>query len=151
MLTGMVQLGGRQFACVNYEHIIVLNEHYVMKLMRATGLDTVMPQTKESDEQYYVRLYARMVDTLKLPDLLAGYLLPNGKTEADWTLELAGETAAFICKLSKPEDKAEVHRLGMAVTLDFFAAGLASLRASRNLMAAKSQSPAESEASSAGA
>lgn len=144
MLTGNVQLGGRQFACVNYEHITVLNEHYVMKLMRATGLDTVMPQPDESDDQYYVRLYARMVDTLKLHELLAGYLLPLGKTEADWTLELAAETAAFIAKLARPEDKAEVHRLGMAVTFDFFAAGLVSLRASRNLMAAKSQhSPAE--------
>lgn len=134
MLSGIVKLGGRQFACVNYEHITVRNEHYVMRLMRATGLDLVLPGPEESDGAYQARLYARLVDTEQLPELLSGYLLPTGKTEADWSRELAAETAAFIGGLTRPEDKHEVHRLGLAISFDFFRAGLDSLRASQSLL-----------------
>lgn len=136
-LTGEVRLGGRLFNIVHYEAITVLNEHYIMKLIRSTGLDRVLPleNAEESDEAYMMRVHAAVVDTLQLPQLLAGYLLPAGKGEEDWTLQMASETAAYIGKLSAPEDKSEIHRLGLLVTFDFFRAGIDSLRHSQNVSA----------------
>lgn len=134
MLSGVTMLGGRSFSVVNWDAVTVLNEHYVMKLMRSTGLDATMPIETESDEAYMMRMHAKMVDTLQLPELLAGYLLPIGKAEGDFTLALATETASFIKGLTAPADKATVHELGLAVTFDFFRAGLASLRHSRNVL-----------------
>lgn len=136
MIPGEVKLGGRIFAVVNYDDVSVLNEHYIMSLMRATGLDCVLPlaESEESNEAYMMRLHAKLVDTLKLPDLLAGYLLPLGKTEADWSLEMAAETTKFIASQRAPADKEEVHRLGLLVTMDFFRAGLASLNHSRSVL-----------------
>lgn len=126
---GHIQLGGRAFSIVNYDAINVLNEHYVMKFMRETGLDSAVPKaTGESDDEYLLRLQGRLVDTLRLPELLAGYLLPLGKTEADWSLAMAADTAKFIGALSSAEDRAEVHRLGMSIVFDFFRAGLDSFK-----------------------
>lgn len=148
MLSGDVKLGGKTFQVVNYDVITALNEHYIMKLMRATGLDRVMPLIEgEKDEEYMIRLQSALVDSLRLPELLAGFLLPMGRTETDWTLALAGETQRFIEGLTRPDDKAEIHRLGFDVTMDFFRAGLDSLKHSRSVLAALKASPAASSAS----
>lgn len=136
MLSGEVKLGGRIFSVVNYDAITALNEHYVMKHMRATGLDSVMPQVGEEDESYLVRLQSKLVDTLMLPALLAGYLVPQGKTETDFTIAGVDELRAFIEGLTSPIDKAEIHRLGFMVVMDFFKAGLASLQTSENYLGA---------------
>lgn len=139
---GTIRLGGKEFSVVNYDSITALNEHYIMKLMRATGLDAVVPLADgETDESYMLRVHAAIVDTLKLPDLLAGYLLPLGKTETDWTQALARETSKHIAGVNTREDKDEVHRLGLLVTFDFFRAGLDSLRHSRNVLNQMRASP----------
>lgn len=136
MIEGQIKLGGRQFQVVNYDDVSVIHEHYIMSLMRATGLDCVLPlaENAESNEAYMLRLHAALVDTLKLPELLGGYLLEGSQTEADWTLAGAKEVATFIKALRSPEDKAQVHRLGLLVTLDFFRAGVASLNHSRSVL-----------------
>src|SRR5690606_33654955 len=81
-------------------------------------------QRAEDDAAVLLELEARLADSLRLPELLAGYLLPLGKTEADWTLELARETAAAIARVQTPDDRAQVHRLGLCVAKDFFEAAL---------------------------
>lgn len=148
MLPGEVKLGGKTFQVVNYDVITVLNEHYIMKLMRATGLDSVMPREDEPDESYLIRLQAKLVDTLELPALLAGYLLPAGTTEADFRLAGADETRRFIEGLTSPLDKAEIHRLGYMVVMDFFRAGLASLRLSQSYFGQPTTTPDPAQAKS---
>ena len=140
MISGEVRLGGRLFQVVNYDDVSVLNEHYIMSLMRATGLDCVLPmaESEETNEAFMLRLHGKLIDTLKLPELLGGYLLPAGQTEADWTMDMAAETARHIKAMRSPEDKNEVHRLGLLVTMDFFRAGLASLNHSRSVLEALS-------------
>lgn len=170
-MTGSIKLGGRLFTLVNYAAITSLNEHYVMKLMRETGLDKVLPeddglpsyedieggirggslsaaeadrliaQKKESDAEYFARLQQTIVDTLRLHELLAGYLLPIGKTESDFTLDLARETTRFLQGLQSPDDRAEIHRLGSIVTLDFFKAGVASLNRFRSSSSSAGTTP----------
>lgn len=149
-ISGDAHLGGKLFNVVNYDSISVRNEHYIMKWMRATGMDRQIPYTEgESDEQYLMRVHAAAVDSLQLPELLAGYLLPVGKTETDWSPEMAADTARHIAELNMPDDKAEVHRLALQVTLDFFRAGLDSLKHSRNALESLGTSPQSSQDSHA--
>jgi hypothetical protein len=193
---GEFRLGGRRFQLVNFEAITSLNEHYVMKLMRETGLDRVAaPRPEEEadaarealekleaewkrdahlvtdDERdrratqaaihtakiqgaaalYMARLQSEVVDTLRAHDLLAGYLLPGGKTEADWNLKMAGDTAKFLQSLSKPEDKATIHDLTLRVVISFFVAGLSwydgFLRSSRTGQSPEEKAPSPTAAS----
>ena len=128
-MSGHIELGGRAFALVNYAAITSLNEHYVMKLMRQTGLDRVLPKADgETDDQYLLRLEAALVDTLRLHELIAGYILPMGKTESDWDLQMARDTARHLQGLQSQADRAEVHRLGMSIVFDFFRHGLDSFK-----------------------
>ena len=137
-----IKLGGRLFSFVNYAAITSLNEHYVMKLMRETGLDRVVPVLdEESDAAYLARLQAAMIDTLRTHELLAGYLLPLGKGEPDWDLQMARHTALFLQKLSDPDDKAEIQRLALSMVFDFFRQGLASLPDSLNYSGPPETSP----------
>jgi len=130
---GEVRLGGRLFNVINYDVITVINEAYIHKLMRETGLDIPLPfNDAESDVEYQVRLQARVVDTLKLPELLGGFLLPAGMTEATWTPAVAAETAKYISGLTAREDRDEVFRLAYLVNVYFFREGLISLRNSQS-------------------
>lgn len=156
MIEGEIKLGGRTFLVVNYEAITSLNEMYVMKLMRETGLDRVLPeddglpsleeiklsleagrlsktehegllaQKKATAAEYMQRLHMHLVDSLRLHELLAGYLLPLGQTEADFTLEGAAELAQFMKGLQSRDDREEILRLGSLVVIDFFREGIAS-------------------------
>lgn len=146
-LSGEIRLGGKLFNAISYEVISSRNEHYLMKWMRETGIDKVMPKPEgESDAEYLLRLQAALVDTLQLPELLGGYLLPAGKAEKDWTPQMAAETAAYIAQVNNAEDRAEVHKLGLAVTFAFFRAGLASLRHSQSVLDSLTASPGSERA-----
>lgn len=131
-MSGDIRLEGRLFNVINYDVITVANEAYIHALMRATGLDVPLPfKDQETDIEYQVRMQARVVDTLKLPELLGGFLLPAGKTETDWTEELAGETAKFIRALTARDDREEVFRLAFQMNMYFFKEGLVSLARSQ--------------------
>lgn len=131
-MSGDIRLGGRLFNAVNYDVITVANEAYIHKLMRETGLDKPLEFGKdETDIEYQVRMQARIVDTLKLPELLGGFLLPAGKTETDWREDMAAETAKYIRGLQAREDRQEVFRLGFVMNVYFFGDGLASLARSQ--------------------
>jgi hypothetical protein len=152
LLSGEIRLGGRLFDVVRYEAITVINESYIHSLLRATGLDIPLPATdSESDAEYLVRMQARVIDTLRVHELLAGFLLPAGKTELDWSVEMARETAKYIAQLTDRTDRAEVFRLAFEMNLYFFQQGLASLGISPNASKpeAKTTSPPERTSRSA--
>lgn len=151
-MDGEIKIGGRLFSFVNYVVITSLNEHYVMKLMRETGLDTVLPKGDgEADVEYLVRLQAAITDTLKAHELLAGYLLPVGKTEADWDLAMARETARHLQRVTDENDKAEIQRLVLALVFDFFKRGLDSYHASLNSLGRLDQASPEKNSERTGA
>jgi hypothetical protein len=134
-MTGDIKLGDRLFNVVNYDVITVANEAYIHALMRSTGLDLPLPFNEgETDIEYQVRLQARVTDTLKLPELLGGFLLPVGKTETDWDEQLAAATAKFIRGLTARADREEVFRLAFQVNIYFFREGIASLNRSQSYL-----------------
>lgn len=134
-----ISIGGRLFCFVRYPFITSLNEHYVMKMMRQTGLDAVLPEEGEENVEYLVRMQSAIIDTLRAHELLAGYLLPVGKVEQDWTLAMARDTATFLQSVTHPDDKAEIQRLTLAMVFDFFKEGLASYNRSLNSLGQNDQ------------
>ena len=63
--------------------------------------------------------------------ILGGLFLPEKISSLDWTPEVAEETAAFLKKVSDPEDKAQIQRQVISLLISFFQSGLASLTISR--------------------
>lgn len=124
-MSGEIRLAGRLFNVVNYEVITFACEAYIHKLMRETGLDLPLAFGEhETNTEYQVRLQNRVVDTLKLPELIGGFLLPAGKSETDWDERMAADTAAHIRGLTARDDRQEVFRLGFELNVYFFADGL---------------------------
>lgn len=132
MLESTVTLGGRTFGFVDYDRTTVIHAHYIERIMRHAGLDTVLPGEDEPDNVYLLRLQSKLVDTLELPALLAGMLIEVPKSEADWSIEEAARQRQFIEGLTSPKDKAAVHKLGYEAVLTFFRDGLASAKRSLN-------------------
>ena len=129
-----IALGGRLFAPANFDRMTSLQECNVMRLLRASGLDRIMPAQDDSEAAWLAKLNAAVVDCGHLHELIGAFLLPIGKTERDWTPQLSGETKGFLEQLDTPEDRETVHKLGMEVTVGFFMHGVASLRRSENAL-----------------
>lgn len=130
----LVVLGGRSFHVIDFDRRIVLQDHYLMALIAAIGADKVMPMDGEGDVEWVVRLQARITDSGRAHELIAGYLLPEGVTQTDWTRESAKEVAKHIGKCNTDEDRALVHQLAIEVALGFFVHGLALWKRSQRLL-----------------
>ena len=120
----VIKLGGRQWKVVDYAKRSLIHDHYIMRLMRQTGADKVAPMNGEGNAEYLIRLQTALIDSGHAHDLLAGYLLPIGKTEEDWTPKLAAQTALFIGKLNTEEDRDTANGMLMEVVFGFFRRGL---------------------------
>lgn len=129
-----IALGGRLFAPANFDRMTSLQECSVMRLLRASKLDRVLPEQDDSNAAWLTKLNVAVVDCGCLHELIAAFLLPIGKTERDWTPQLALETKAFLEQLDTPVDRETVLRLGMEVTVGFFVHGLASLARSESAL-----------------
>jgi hypothetical protein len=119
-----MQLGGRRFRVIDFNRRTVMNDHYLMRTIRLTGVDKALPEEDESQAGYLVRLQTMLLDSGYVPDLLGGYLLPIDKAETDWTVEMARETSGHVGKCQTQEDRELVMRLAIEVVFGFFRQGL---------------------------
>lgn len=119
-----IELGGRQFKVVNFARRTVLQDHYLQRNLRLIGADQVMPMDGEDNAAYLVRLHARIIDSGRAHELIAGYLLPVEKTERDFTPDMAKEIAAHIALCDTPEDRETITGLATEVAFGFFKQGL---------------------------
>jgi hypothetical protein len=127
-----IELGGRRFRVIDFDRRTVLADHYLMRMMRATGADRVLPVDGESNESYIVRLQTCLIDSGMAHQLIAGLLMPEGKEEADFTPEMAAETAKHIAGCNTQADRELVVELSMQAVFGFFRQGLDWLERSRN-------------------
>jgi len=132
----VIRLGGREFQVIDWDARTVLQDHYLSKLVRQTGVDKVMPMEGESDAVYLIRLQTVLIDSGKATELIAGFLLPVGKTERDWTPEMAREVARHIAGCHTEADRDRVIDLSMQAVMGFFRRGLERLGRSAPFIAA---------------
>lgn len=120
-----ITLGGRKFKpCTNST---IEHQYVTMDRIRAAGLD-VLDYTPGTDPDTFVAgLLGRLAHRGAIFELLGCMLIPAELTGADWTPELADETAHFIKRLTSAEDKQTVQAHVVSLLIDFFQAGLASL------------------------
>ena len=124
-------LGGRRFRIMNFDRRTSAHDHYLMRLIRQTGLDKVMPmdQEREQDSAYLVRLQTALIDSGRAHELVGAYILPEGVTETDWTKDMALATAKHIAKCNTEEDRTAINALAMDCVWGFFKHGLEQLKA----------------------
>ena len=119
-----VVLGGREFAVMIYDDRKVSHDHYIMREMRRSGVDKVMPNEDEDDTEYMVRVQAHLIDSGRTCNLLAAFLLPKGTTEAGWNSQVSDDIAAHIENCNTQADRDLVVQLSMEQVFGFFARGV---------------------------
>lgn len=119
-----VILGGRAFMVIDYEARTVLQDHYLQRLIQDLGLDKVMPMGDESDAAYLTRMQNELIRSGRAHELIAGYLLPEGKSNADWDPGMAKATAKHVGGLNTAADRELVHQLALDAVFGFFRSGL---------------------------
>lgn len=125
----VVTLGGKRFVVINFERRTVLIDHYLAKLIRKSGIDKVVPMDSDGEGEaahraYVVRLQTALLDSGVAHEVIAGFLLPEGKVERDWTPAMGRETAAHIGALDTQDDREAVLRLAMEAVFGFFLSGI---------------------------
>lgn len=128
----LIPLGGQFFRVIDFDHRTVLIDHYLMKMIRKTGADRAMPMDGEHPNVFVIRLQCLLIDSGLTPELLAGYLVPQDITEAQWTPTIAKQTAKFIGQLNTKEDREMVATLSVEVAFGFFKQGLEHYARSQN-------------------
>lgn len=91
-------IGGRSFVPMNLRARTVRADFAQTRLISELGLDRadIAPAEGETLTDYVSRLQGRILATGRMAELIGHYLLPLGKTETDWTVEMAAETANVI-------------------------------------------------------
>ena len=97
----VVTLGERRFVVIDFGRRTVAQDHHIMKEIRRSGVDKVLPMDGESDSAYVIRLQTALIDSGRACNLIAGYLIPEGKEERDWTPRMAEEIVAHISRCNK--------------------------------------------------
>jgi len=137
-----VTLGGRVFTVSDFDELTVRQHTYVQRIVRATGLDKVVVMDGESDKQYLIRLQTAALDSGQAPELIGGFLLPEGKTERDWTPAMAREIGTHIGLCNTREDRELVGDLALQVAIGFFREGLELLNRLLSYSSREGASPA---------
>lgn len=146
-MTPDVKLGGRLFTPVNMEARTVLLDHHLMRVVQQSGCDRLVPATGESSEAYLIRLHNQLLTSGSACDLFGCALLPMGKTEKDWTPEMARETALHVGTCDTEEDRQLVNELAIQIVFGFFKRRLDALRTFLAYSAAAAAEPAANDQS----
>jgi len=145
------KLGGRLYQPINLVARTFRSDAAATALINELGLDeiTLGPLEDEDLVAYAGRLNHRVIATGRIPDLLGHYLIPVGKTETDWTPELAAETAAIIGAVQDPQERDLVYQLASEFVFFFFRSALQRLAISQSSTAASRESLPSPESSAA--
>ncbi len=117
----IVAIGGRSFVVADLDRISFQQSHYLMRHIRADGLEAVWPVDGESDEEYGARVRSGIIRAGNVPEVLGGYLVPEGE---QWSEARARETARHLAGVTAPEDHAAILQLAEQVAPDFFVRAL---------------------------
>lgn len=140
----IIGLGGVDFKVVDFDLRTVLIDHYLMRKLRETGADKVMPMDGENEQAYLIRMQSALLDSGKAQDLLAGILIPPETSAAEWTPQGAAKIAKFIGGLNTQDDREKVIQLSLEIVFGFFVQGLTWLKRSRASFEEASRVPSQS-------
>lgn len=120
----IITLGGRRYQVIDFDRRTVLQDAWLEREIRSSGVDKLLPDAEESDAEYLTRLRMRLVDSGRIPALLGGFLLPEGTGEQDWTPSIGADTEKHIGRCNTEEDRTMVLTLSVEIAFGFFRRGL---------------------------
>jgi hypothetical protein len=135
----IVRLGGRDWKPVvdsTIEH-----DYWLMGHIRRAGIDEVVIDEDETPDEFVLRFLRETINAGVVFILLGGALMPADKSAVDWTPQMAEDTAAFMKRLTDPQDKQTVHNQVVSLISGFFVQGLISLRTSPRSSLAETSPP----------
>jgi hypothetical protein len=130
-------LGGRRFHAADLDRRTVRMHHFLSAVTRDVGTPKRMPHEDEEPAAFMVEWNADVLASGQACRLLAAFLLPEGKTERDWSPDMAAETQAFLEQLDTEDDRELVDALVMECLVGFFQRALRPLISSLNSIAAQ--------------
>jgi hypothetical protein len=135
----LIKLGGREWRIVQtstLQQVIWMDRQ-----IAETGVASLL-QRAPVGANWSEQIWAQISKSDKTFPLLSGMLLPREISDEDWTPEVAEKTAAFLKKLTAPEDHAAVRSLLISVVLGFFGAAQRYAELSAIALAAPAAPPA---------
>lgn len=139
-------LGGRRFVAADLSRRTVRQHHHLAAITREVGSPKRMPAEGEDPVEYLVEWNADVLASGQACRLLAAFLLPEGRTEADWSLAMARETQTFLEGLQDETDRELVDQLVMEALIGFFQQALKRLTDSLRSSDERAAKPAQIEA-----
>ena len=97
-------------------------------LIAKSGLDKLHMMEGESADSFALRVLRTISAGTDIFLLLGGMLLPAESEACDWSPAMAEETAHFLRKCTKPEDKQAINAQITAAIIGFLQAELISIR-----------------------
>jgi hypothetical protein len=137
-----IKIGGRMFVPV--KNSTIEHDFWLMAHIRGAGLDRIAIEEGEPPEEFAVRLLGEVISSGRIFPILGGLFLPEKISSLDWTPEVAEETAAFLKKVSDPDDKALIQQQVVSLLISFFQSGLVSLRISQRSLGTGPRSTSDS-------
>ena len=124
-----IRIGGRTFVPVS--NSTIEHDFWLMAHIRGAGLNRIAIGEGEAPEDFAVRMLSEVISSGRIFPILGGLFLPEKISSLNWTPEVADETAAFLKRISDPDDKGLIQQQVISLLLSFFQSGLASLTISR--------------------
>jgi len=126
-------LGGRKFVEIGGSSIE--QDYYFQGLIKGAGIDELERGADEEAGDFAGRMLDALVANQAVLRMLGVLLIPadavpskhRGDPGEVWTPDMAEETAGFLGRLRRDDDKAKVRSLVLTLLLDFLNAGIDSL------------------------
>lgn len=134
-----ITVKGRTFRPVKnstIEHDFTLMGH-----IRASGIDQVSLEEGEALEGYATRLFNILIPSGRVFPMLGCILMPEEMEDAAWTPNVGKETEEFLKGISEPEDKLLIEQEMINLVINFFHAGILSLKTSPKSLTVKAANP----------
>lgn len=111
-----LSIGGRTFE--QPQQLTVRQSNWLLRQLRAAGLDRAAPHDGESAQEFQERFIAELVSSDRALLLLAGFITPPG---AKWREAQAEELAEFLGDLTAPADYEQIRGLLLSLGVGFLA------------------------------
>jgi hypothetical protein len=118
-----IVIGGRAFK--GAKNSTMEHDVFVQGMISKAKLGRLEMLTGETPEDFALRIFRRAAISSDVFLLLGGLLLPVEISPAEWTEDVAKQTAHFLRKLTDENDKKIVQGQIIAAIMGFFQKGLA--------------------------
>jgi len=121
-----LEIGATRWICLEWSHITIERHGWLGQQMQESGLSRLQQKPGEALGDFFCRFVFEAMISGRAYQLLAGFLLPIGVAEKDWSPERARETAHTLQELFEAGHQQEIQQQLAHVGAGFLASQLLS-------------------------